>query len=340
MLLRSRLICLLLVAVALLWSGCGNDSRGGDSGSSGGSTGRVSLIAYSTPQEAYAAIIPAFQQTAAGKGARFAESYGPSGDQARAVIAGLPADYVGFSLAPDMDKLVDEGLVASNWNRNATKGFVTNSVVSLVVRQGNPKGIEDWNDLLKPGVEVITPNVFTSGAAKWNVMGAYGAALKAGRSPAQGRAFLSELYRHVPVQPKSAREALQTFVGGKGDVLISYENEALTAQRKGEDLDFVIPDRTLLIENPAAVVTKGKNAEEARKFLRFVKSPKAQRLFASKGYRPVLPALVDPERFPTPSGLFTIADLGGWKRVNQRFFDPEGSVVADIEKKLGISTDG
>jgi sulfate transport system substrate-binding protein len=332
---------MLLVAVAVAVSGCGNDSRGGSaSASTGAGGGKVSLVAYSTPQEAYEAIIPAFQRTAAGKGATFAQSYGPSGDQARAVIAGLPADYVAFSLAPDMDKLVDEGLVAKNWSRNATKGFVTNSVVSLVVRTGNPKHIRDWGDLVKPGVQVVTPNVFTSGAAKWNVMAAYGAAVKGGQSPAQAKAFLSKLYDHVVVQPKSGRDALTTFVGGKGDVLLSYENEALTARRKGEDVDYVIPDRTLLIQNPAAVVTKGKNVSEARRFLAFVKTPAAQRLFASKGYRPVLPNLVDHRKFPTPPGLFTIDDLGGWTKVNKEFFDPEGSVVAGIEKKLGVSTDG
>jgi sulfate/thiosulfate-binding protein len=341
MLRRLRLHTLLLLAALPVAVGCGNDSRGGTAtAGSGGSGGKVTLVAYSTPQEAYEAIIPAFQKTAAGKGATFAQSYGPSGDQARAVIAGLPADYVGFSLAPDMDKLVDEGLVAKDWNQNATKGFVTNSVVSLVVRKGNPKHIRDWNDLIKPGVQVVTPNVFTSGAAKWNVMGAYGAAVRSGRSPAQARAYLAKLYDRVVVQPKSGRDALTTFVGGKGDVLISYENEALTAQRKGEDVDFVTPDRTLLIQNPAAVVTKGKNAKEARKFLAFVKTPAAQRLFASKGYRPVLPSLVDKTKFPTPPGLFTIDDLGGWKKVNKEFFDPDGSVVADIEKKLGVSTDG
>jgi sulfate/thiosulfate-binding protein len=338
---RLRLLPLLLVAAAVAVSGCGNDSRGGSaSASTGGGGGKVSLVAYSTPQEAYEAIIPAFQRTAAGKGATFAQSYGPSGDQARAVIAGLPADYVAFSLAPDMDKLVDEGLVAKNWSQNATKGFVTNSVVSLVVRKGNPKHIRDWGDLVKPGVQIVTPNVFTSGAAKWNVMGAYGAAVKGGQSPAQAKAFLHKLYDHVVVQPKSGRDALTTFVGGKGDVLISYENEALTARRKGEDVDYVIPDRTLLIQNPAAVVTKGKNAREARRFLAFVKTPAAQRLFASKGYRSVLPDLVDHQKFPTPPGLFDIDDLGGWTKVNQEFFDPEGSVVADIEKKLGVSTDG
>jgi sulfate/thiosulfate transport system substrate-binding protein len=330
---------LAIALLPVLVAGCGNDSRGG-AASGGGSGSKVSLVAYSTPQEAYASLIPAFQKTPDGKGTQFGQSYGPSGDQARAVIAGLNADYVAFSLAPDMDKLVDEGLVAKDWDQNSTKGFVTNSVVSLVVRKGNPKHIKTWDDLLKPGVQVITPNVFTSGAAKWNVMGAYGAAVKSGKSPAEARDYLKKLYGHVPVQPKSGREALQTFVGGKGDVLISYENEALTAQRKGEKVDFVTPDRTLLIQNPAAVVTKGKNAKKAAAFLKFVKTPEAQKIFASKGYRPVVKSLVDPKQFPTPKGLFTIDDLGGWKKVNDEFFDPDNSVVADIEKKLGVSTDG
>src|SRR4051794_3700884 len=319
--------------------GCGNDSRGGSAGS-GGSSGQVSLVAYSTPQEAYAQLIKAFQKTSAGKGASFGQSYGPSGDQARAVVAGQPADYAAFSLAPDMGKLVKAGLVANDWSQNSTHGFVTDSVVALVVRKGNPKHIHDWSDLVKPGVQVITPNVFSSGAAKWNVMAAYGSQVKGGKSPAQGRQFLQQLYQHVPVQPKSGRDALQTFVGGKGDVLISYENEAITAQHKGEKVDYITPDRTLLIQNPAAVVTKGKNAKKAAAFLKFVKTPQGQKIFASKGYRPVIPSLVDKKKFPTPSGLFTIDDLGGWDKVNKEFFDPDHSVVAEIEKKLGVSTDG
>jgi sulfate transport system substrate-binding protein len=336
--LKRLLPLTLLAALLAVVAGCGNDSRGG--ASSGGKGGKLSLVAYSTPQEAYASIIPAFQKTADGKGTSFGQSYGPSGDQARAVIAGLPADYVAFSLQPDMKKLVEEGLVAKDWDQNATKGFVTNSVVTLVVRKGNPKGIKTWDDLLRPGVQVITPNVFTSGAAKWNVMGAYGAAVKSGKSPKEAEAYLSKLYSHVPVQPKSGRDALQTFVGGKGDVLISYENEAITAQDKGEKVEYVTPDRTLLIQNPAAVMTKGKNVAKAKKFLAYVKSPEAQKLFAAKGYRPVLSNLVDKKKFPTPSGLFTIDDLGGWDTVNKKFFDPENSVVGDIEKKLGVSTNG
>ena len=184
---------------------------------------------------------------------QFTESYGASGEQRRAVEAGLPADVLEFSLEPDMTKLVDAGIVGSDWNQNQYKGFVTDSVVVLVVRKGNPKGIQGWDDLVKPGVEVIEPNPFTSGGAKWNIMAAYGAQLKAGKSDAEAEAYLAELFKHVPVQDKSAREALQTFVGGKGDVLLSYENEAIAAQQAGEQVDYIVPDATILIENPLAV---------------------------------------------------------------------------------------
>ena len=338
--LRRLLLTALLTPALLAAGGCGNDSRGGGGAGSGSGGAKVSLVAYSTPQEAYKALIPAFRKTQAGKGATFSQSYGPSGDQARAVIAGLPTDFVHLSLEPDVDKLVEEGLVAKDWKKGPEKGFVSRSVVSLVVRKGNPKGIEDWDDLLKPGVEVITPNVFTSGGAKWNVMAAYGAAADGGKDRQAGVRYLQKLYGHVPVQPKSAREALQTFVGGKGDVLLSYENEALIAQKKGEKIDYVTPDETLLIENPGAVVTKGKNPEGARAFLDFLKSDEAQRIFQEQGYRPVKDQLTDTRKFPKPKGLFTIDELGGWKKVNDEFFDPEKSVVADINKKLGVETDG
>jgi sulfate/thiosulfate transport system substrate-binding protein len=220
----------LLVAGALLAAGCG-----GGSGGSGGD--KLTLVAYSTPREAYEQLIPEFQETAAGKGVSFSQSYGASGDQSRAVQNGLAADVVAFSLEPDMTKLVDAGLVAKDWNADAHKGMITNSVAVFIVRKGNPRNIRTWDDLIKPGVEVIEPNPFTSGGAKWNIMAAYGAQLKAGKTPEQATAYLLELFRHVPVQDKSAREALQTFVGGKGDVMLAYENEAINAQQKEQPVD-------------------------------------------------------------------------------------------------------
>jgi sulfate/thiosulfate transport system substrate-binding protein len=320
----------LLVAGALLAAGCG-----GGSGGSGGD--KLTLVAYSTPREAYEQLIPEFQKTAAGKGVSFSQSYGASGDQSRAVQNGLAADVVAFSLEPDMTKLVDAGLVAKDWNADAHKGMITNSVAVFIVRKGNPRNIRTWDDLIKPGVEVIEPNPFTSGGAKWNIMAAYGAQLKAGKTPEQATAYLLELFRHVPVQDKSAREALQTFVGGKGDVMLAYENEAINAQQKEQPVDYVVPDNTILIENPIAVAAKSRNPTEAKAFVDFLRSEPAQKTYAARGYRPVNQAAAASVNFPKPSGLFTIKDMGGWSEVNKRFFDKEGGIVAGIERQVGVS---
>jgi sulfate transport system substrate-binding protein len=313
-----------VVSAALLLAGCG-----------GAATNKLNLVAYSTPQEAYQELIPAFAKTAAGKDVSFSQSYGASGDQARAVDAGLAADVVEFAIQSDMTKLVDSGKVPADWDKNKYKGIVTHSVVSFVVRKGNPKGIRTWDDLTKPGVEVIHPNPFSSGGARWDVMAAYGAQLKLGKSPDEALAFLKKEFENVPVQDKSARDALQTFVGGKGDVLVSYENEAITAQQKGEDVDYVVPDQTILIENPVAVTTGAKNRAKAQAFVDFLYTPEAQKIFASKGYRPVLDSLVDERRYPAPKALFTIDDLGGWDKINEEFFDPEMGKFASVSSQAG-----
>ena len=331
-----RSLPLLLLAAALLaaaLAGCGGPADG--SAASGGKA-KVNLVAYSTPQEAYQALIPAFQKTAAGRGVSFTQSYGPSGDQARAVAAGLPADVVALSLAPDVDKLVGPGLVDASWAKTPTHGFVTDSVVVLTVRKGNPKNIHTWADLVKPGVQVITPNPFTSGGARWNLMAAYGAQLKEGKSPAQALAFLHTLLQHVPVQDKSGRDAMQTFTNGKGDVAITYENEAINARQHGQSVDYVIPDQTILIQNPIATTKDA--SPQAKAFVRWLAKPQAQKIFASKGYRPVDRSVLDRKRFPTPKQLFTIDDLGGWDKVNTDFFDPTNGSVAKIEQDLGVST--
>jgi sulfate transport system substrate-binding protein len=253
------------------------------------------------------------------------------------VASGLPADVVALSLAPDVDKLVEPGIVASDWARQTGHGgFVTDSVVVFVVRKGNPEHIRTWDDLVKDGTEVLTPNPFTSGGAKWNLMAAYGAQIEQGKSPAEALAYLKALLEHVPVQDKSGRESLQTFLNGKGDVSLSYENEAINAQQKGQDVDYVIPDQTILIENPAAVTEDAK--PQARTFLAWLHSDAAQRIYAKHGYRPVIPRLVDKQRFPDPPTLFDIDDLGGWEKVNAEFFDPTNGSVAAIEQELGVST--
>src|SRR4051794_26371117 len=249
---------------------------------------KLSLVAYSTPREAYAKLIPLFQGKPAGDGVSFTQSFGASGDQARSVIAGLKADIVALSLAPDITELVKAGLVDSKWNRQSYKGIVTDSVVVLAVRDGNPKKLKTWDSLLRPGIEVITPNPFTSGGARWNVMAAYGAWRKDGKTHKQAVANLEKLFRHVSVQDKSARESLQTFVAGKGDVLLAYENEAALARKNGQPVQYVIPRSTILIENPVAVVNKTSHPREAYAFVSFLRTPAAQEIFAENFYRPVV----------------------------------------------------
>ena len=230
---RRLLIPFALAVFAVVsLAACGGEDSA--SGGGGGGDKKITLVAYSTPREAYEAIIPAFQETADGKGVEFEQSYAASGEQSRAVESGLPADFVAFSLEPDVTRLVDAGLVDSNWADDEYNGMVTDSVVVFAVRPGNPKNIQTWDDLLQEGLEVITPNPFTSGGAQWNIMAAYGAQLEQGKSEEEGVEYLRDLFLHnVPVQDKSAREALQTFIGGKGDVLLAYENEAIFAKNAG-----------------------------------------------------------------------------------------------------------
>jgi len=321
------LIALGAVTFGLLACGSSTDSK------------EVTLVAYSTPQGAYADLIPAFTATSEGKGIKFNQSYGPSGDQSRAVAAGLKADVVNFSLEPDVTRLVKAGLVSSDWNQNATHGFVTNSVAVIIVRKGNPKHITGWSDLVKPGVGVVTPNPFTSGSARWNIMAAYGAQIKEGKTPAEAEAYLKQLFHNVVSQDSSARNALQTFLAGRGDALIDYEDEAISDQKKGSPIEYVIPKHTILIQNPIAIVNNG-NTAEAQKFVNYLLSPAGQKIWAENGYRPVIEGVAKPGEFPTPAGLFTIDDLGGWSKVDKEFFETEGTagIVTKIEESLGVST--
>lgn len=325
-------VLLPFVLLAIGLSACGSSSSGGGSGKD------LTLVAYSTPQAAFEKLIPAFQATPEGKGVSFKQSYGPSGEQSRAVANGLHADVVDFSLEPDVERLVKAGLVDSSWNQNATHGFVTNSVAVIIVRKGNPKQIEDWADLVKPGVQVVTPNPFTSGSARWNIMAAYGAQIKEGKSPAQAETYLKEMFKNVVSQDSSARNALQTFVSGRGDALIDYENEAITDKEKGEPIEYVIPKDTILIQNPIAVVGKGSAAGTAQKFASYAVSPAGQAIWAKEGYRPVISGVPGASKFPNPPGLFTIDTLGGWKKVTKEFFEPETGIVTKIEQSLGVST--
>jgi sulfate transport system substrate-binding protein len=291
---------------------------------------KLALVAYSTPKDAYAQLIPAFQKTTAGRDVSFSQSYGASGDQSRAVAAGLPADIVALSLAPDVTSLVQKHLVAQSWNKDKFKGMVTRSVVVFVVRDGNPKKIKTWADLVRPGVQVVTPNPFTSGGARWNIMAAYGGMLRAGKSPQQAQTYLAQLWKHVVAAPSSAREGLQTFLAGRGDVFLAYENEAIFAQKHSQPVQFVIPKATILIENPIAVTLASKNKAAARAFINYLRTKPAQRIFAENGYRPLIKGVSQGLNFPVRPQLFTIKYVGGWPSVEKKFFDPRTGVMAKV----------
>jgi len=310
-------------------------------GDAGGTSDKVTLalVAYSTPQQAYEQIIQAFQKTPEGENVEFTTSFGGSGDQSRAVESGLPADIVAFSLEPDMTRVVKAGIVAEDWNADEHNGMVTDSVVVIATREGDPKNLTSWESLTAPGVEVITPNPFASGGARWNVLAAYGAASDVGANHDAGVTYLNALFANVPVQDDSARKSLQTFAGGKGDAILAYENEAIFANQNGQDLEYVVPDETILIENPVAVTETSEHPEEAQAFLDFLRSDEAQRIFLENGYRPVNESVAAEGDFPQPSGLFTVADLGGWAEVSDRFFNTESGVMVDVERSIGVSVE-
>ena len=268
----SNRIALAAVAVSasMVMSACAgggaSDVAGADASPAGAAaTSTVNLYAYAVPKVGFDKLIPAFQATEAGKGVQFQQSYGASGDQSRKVEAGAEADFVNFSVEPDVTRLVKAGLVDAGWNANEHNGLPFGSVVTIIVRKGNPKGIKDWDDLLQPGVEVVTPNPFSSGSAKWNLLAPYAAKSNGGKDQAAGLAYIGKLVgEHVKIQPKSGREATEAFLQGSGDVLLSYENEALFIERKGDPVEHVTPPQTFKIENPAAVVEQGEERREGQ----------------------------------------------------------------------------
>jgi sulfate/thiosulfate transport system substrate-binding protein len=212
--------------------------------------------------------------------------------------------------------------------------------VVFIVRPGNPLHIHNWSDLVKPGVQVVTPNPFSSGSARWNLAAAYGAELKLHKTPAQADKFLAALLKNTVSQPSSASTALASFVAGTGNVLLDYEDDAIAAENKGDAIQYVIPPQDILIQNPIAVTTNAQNPAAAQAFVKFLLSKRGQELWAIEGYRPVVPgaAAAVGVTFPTPKELFTIQYLGGWTKVVNKLFDPTSGVVTGIESSLGQAT--
>jgi len=327
-----------LFALAAVVAGCGSSSDDSSSSSGGG---KLDVVGYSTPESVYQEDLePAFEKTSAGSGISFSNSFGASGDQSRAVVAGQPASVVHFAQAGDMERLVEEGgLVSKNWEKQPYGGIAQDSVVVITVRKGNPEGIHSLDDVLSKDVSVVTPNPFSSGAARWNIMAVYGTLINEGKSPDQALEGVKTLLEKTTAQPGSARDALAAFTQGEGDVLLGYENEAIKAENEGEDVEHIVPPSTILIETPIAVTTSAPEPA-AEDFLKFIWSDEGQEIWAENGYRPVNPKLVNPKQFPTPPELFKISQFGGWGKVNDEFFDDETGSVAKIETELGVSTSG
>lgn len=308
----------------------------------------VSVVGYSVLETANEPIFADFEDTDAGKDADFKTSYGASGDQSRAVEGGLDADVVHFSLETDVTRLVDAGLVDKNWKDTPTKGIATSSVVVFVVRKGNPLGIKTWDDIVEPGVEIITPNPGSSGSARWNILAAWAHITGNGGTEDDAKAFLTKLLNNTIALPSSGRDATTSFTEGNGDVLLSYENEAILAKQNDAEVDYVLPPDTLLIENPATVTKDA--SDTAKAFLDFLTSPPAQEDYAQSGFRPVVDGVTvgeveganDPsDPFPVPDQLFTIdGDFGGWAVAAEKFFadgedgEPLG-IVPQLQEDTG-----
>src|SRR5690349_16924758 len=305
----------------------------------------LNLVAYSTPKPVMSKIITDFQATPAGQGVNFSQSYGASTSQAKAVIAGQPADLVFLSTGDDVNLLVDAKLVDQNWDEQGYGGIAADTVAVFALRDGNPKKIKGWDDLIKPGVEVITPNPFSSGSAKWNVLAAYGAQRHLGKTDAQGIAYVQKLFKNVVSQDTSGSNATNTFLSGRGDVLITYESEAINARLQGRNIQYVIPRQTMLIQLPVALVKSSKNADATNKFLQFLRSPTAQNLFVQYGFRPVNPRVAASaaakKEFPARPGIFKISakDIGGWRAADKKWFKP-GALMSQIEQDVGGPTAG
>ena len=330
-----RLVPLTLAAAAALTLVSSSSAR------TSGTT--LNLVAYSTPKPVMSQVINLWTKTAAGSGVSFTQSYGASGSQARAIVAGQPADIAFLSTGLDIKSLVDAGLVSPAWQSSGYGGIVANSVVAFVVRAGNPKHIHNWSDLVRPGVQVVTPNPFSSGSAKWNILAAYGSQRKLGKTDKQATAFVQALFKNVVSQDSSGSNATNTFLSGKGDVLLTYESEAYAALAAGKDIHMVIPHQTMLIELPMVAT---KNAPpEAQKFITYAESAPAQRIFAQSGYRPIDKDVLkdsDMKQYRTRYAggsrlIFKISDklFGGWDKANSVWFDPTKGRMVGIEQAVG-----
>jgi len=298
----------------------------------------LNLVAYSTPRPVLTRLIEEFRKTPQGSGINIRASYGGSSAQGKAVANGLPADGIILNTGNDINDLVDKGLINKNWDKQSYNGVVWNSVVVFGLRNGNPKKVKGWNDLTKPGVGVVTVNPFTGGIAKWNILAAYVAQRRLGKTEKQAIAYLRKFYKNnVASQDSSGSNATNTFLSGKGDVLLTFESEAINGK-----IPYVIPRQTMLIDVYIAVLEKSQNKAEWNAFSRYLKTYPAQKILAENGYRPVNKQAITEYRrkFPVRAGETKITNklLGGWRAVDKKWFDPNKSIMQQIEQSLGAPT--
>jgi sulfate transport system substrate-binding protein len=350
----ARLLGLALVA-ALLGAACSSSGAAGTNASGEcepPETPTLTLAAYSTPREVYGKIIPAFQamwkEEHDDQQVIFQESYGGSTTQSQNVVNGFEADVVALSLGPDVDFIADAGLIEGDWTQQADGGMVSTSIAVLDVRPGNPEGIEDWDDLTQEGLEVLTPDPASSGGARWNIVGAFGAAMRGHAGVEEGDTagageLLERIFANVTVLDRTARDSIKNFEAGNGDVAITYENEIRTAEEAGLEDEMVIPPSTVLIENPVAVTTYAADhcvQEVAEAFVEFLHTEEAKELYTTVGFlRPTDPAAAQKgdkaNGFPPVEDLFTVDDLGGWDALNTDVFGDDGVFTNAFEEAQG-----
>lgn len=301
-------------------------------GGGGGNENEIFVVGYSSPGSVYEKVLePAFQKTPQGKGVTFVNSFGPSTDQSRAVAAGKPASVVAFAQEGDVERLVEEGEIVSRfWKEGEGEGRAQDSTVALIFRKGNPKGVKTLHDLLVKKVKLVIPNPLSSGAGRWDIMALYGSFIHEGKSRQGALEAIKAILEKAVTQPRSAHDALVTFLQGKGDVLLSYESEGINAEREGK-AEYIVPPRTILTEAPIAVTKDAPPAAKA--FVEFIKSEAAQELWAAHGYRPIYVSMIG-SRFPTPPDLYAITEFGNWEKIDPEFFDEQTGAVAKIEKEL------
>ncbi|MGL5034894.1 MAG: sulfate ABC transporter substrate-binding protein [Microcystaceae cyanobacterium] len=304
---------------------------------------KLTLVSYAVTRNAYEKIIPKFVkqwQEKTGQTVTFDQSYGGSGSQTRAVIDGLGADVVALALSSDVQKIEKVGLIQPNWETEVPNdGIVTRSVVAFVTRKPDSK-IATWSELADKKLQVITANPKTSGGARWNFLGLWGSVTRSGGTTAEAKTFVETIYQNVPVLPKDAREASDVFYKqGQGDVLLNYENEVILAKQKGENQPYSVPtDYNISIDAPVAVVDsivdKKGTREVAEAFVKFLFTADAQKDFADSGFRPVNETVAKKyaSQYPVIKNLFTVKDLGGWKKVQTEFFE-DGAIFDQVTAK-------